>query len=204
MNKTSSCYFTGLRVNAVSCARLCYNKIAIRTKNRVINDLQLFSSLSIPCKQSLHYSRYSGHPLEFDAQRARLANATKGQNRNRRRKPSGPGRQRLSLGQSPRLVGSTVDEFLSWSAEFVYFDIYSGMAEFLQRSMTAKSREKQPSPLAPNGKLLIEMQRLKASGRLPSKYDATCIFVVSFHFLSTPSFSALERVRKGTGCPVFQ
>lgn len=90
-------------------------------------------------------------------------------------------------------------EFLSWSAEFVYFDIYSGMAEFLQRSMTAKSREKQPSPLAPNGKLLIEMQRLKASGRLPSKYDATCIFVVSFHFLSTPSFSALERVRKGTG-----
>lgn len=83
-------------------------------------------------------------------------------------------------------------EFLSWSAEFVYFDIYSGMAEFLQRSMTAKSREKQPSPLAPNGKLLIEMQRLKASERLP-------YIVVSFHFLSTPSFSALERVRKGTG-----
>ena len=78
----------------------------------------------------------------------------------------------------------------------MYFDIYSGMAEFLQRSMTAKSREKQPSPLAPNGKLQIEMQRFKASGRSPSKYDATCISVVSFHFLSTLFFCLRTRAQR--------
>lgn len=33
---------------------------------------------------------------------------------------------------------------------------HRGMAEFLERSMTAKTRERQPSPLAPNGKQDIE------------------------------------------------
>ena len=85
----------------------------------------------------------------------------------------------------------------------MYFDIYSGMAEFLQRSMTAKSRQKQPSPLAPNGKLLIEMERLKASRRLPYDIRRNLHFCGFFSFSFDPKCFCLRTRVQRNGLPCF-